>query len=95
TLSSLNNVTYDTLKEWMIYGMNKYADSLQTTYPDLSDFQSAGGKVIHVHGESDDSIPAGSSVHYYDSVRSVMFADKSYNESVGRRMATDDFADRH
>ncbi|CAG7563217.1 unnamed protein product [Fusarium equiseti] len=88
TLSNLDNVTYDTLKEWMIYGQNKYGDSLQTTYPDLSDFQSAGGKVIHVHGESDDSIPAGSSVHYYDSVRSVMFADKSYNESVA---ALDDF----
>lgn len=88
TLGSLDNVTYDTLKEWMIYGMNKYADSLQTTYPDLSDFHSAGGKVIHVHGESDDSIPAGSSVHYYDSVRSVMFPDKNYNESVA---AVDDF----
>ncbi|KAI1057388.1 hypothetical protein LB507_011538 [Fusarium sp. FIESC RH6] len=88
TLSSLDSVTYNTLKEWMIYGQNKYADSLQTTHPDLSDFQSAGGKVIHVHGESDDSIPAGSSVHYYDSVRSVMFADKSYNESIA---ALDDF----
>ncbi|KAM0075388.1 hypothetical protein ACKRZS_012565 [Fusarium odoratissimum] len=88
TLPSLDNVTYDTLKEWMVYGQNKYADSLQTTYPDLSDFKAAGGKVIHVHGESDDSIPAGSSVHYYDSVRSVMFPDKSYNESVA---ALDDF----
>ncbi|RSL56225.1 hypothetical protein CEP54_008958 [Fusarium duplospermum] len=88
TLESLDNVTYDTLKEWMIYGMNKYANSLQTTHPDLSDFHSAGGKVIHVHGESDDSIPAGSSVRYYDSVRNVMFPDKSYNESVA---AVDDF----
>lgn len=88
TLASLNNVTYDTLKEWMVNGMNKYADSLQTTYPDLSDFKAAGGKVIHIHGESDDSIPAGSSVHYYDSVRSVMFSDMSYNESVS---AVDDF----
>ncbi|KAI9148746.1 Tannase [Paramyrothecium foliicola] len=75
TLESLDNVTYDTLKAWMVYGQNKYADSLQTTYPDLSDFQAAGGKVIHVHGESDDSIPAGSSVHYYESVRKVMFPD--------------------
>ncbi|KAF4963052.1 hypothetical protein FSARC_8904 [Fusarium sarcochroum] len=88
TLPSLDDVTYDTLKEWMVYGQNKYADSLQTTYPDLSDFKDAGGKVIHVHGESDDSIPAGSSVHYYDSVRSVMFPEKSYNESVS---AVDDF----
>ncbi|KAM5355131.1 hypothetical protein ACJ41O_001777 [Fusarium nematophilum] len=88
TLPDLDNVTYDTLKEWMVYGMNKYADSLQTTYPDLSDFQSAGGKVIHLHGEQDDSIPTGSSVHYYDSVRGIMFPHKSYNESVA---ALDDF----
>ena len=88
TLETLDNVTYDTLKEWMVYGMNKYADSLQTTNPDLSDFRTAGGKVIHVHGESDDSIPAGSSVHYYDSVRSVMFPDVGYNESVS---ALDEF----
>ncbi|KAF7550308.1 hypothetical protein G7Z17_g5795 [Cylindrodendrum hubeiense] len=88
TLSNLDNVTYDTLKEWMIYGMNKYGDSLQTTWPDLTDFKDAGGKVIHIHGESDDSIPAASSVHYYESVRSVMFSDLSYNESV---TAVDDF----
>ncbi|KAM0235900.1 hypothetical protein ACHAP5_009546 [Fusarium lateritium] len=72
----------------MVYGQNKYADSLQTTYPDVSDFKTAGGKVIHIHDESDDSIPADSSVHYYNSVRTVMFPDRSYNESVA---ALDDF----
>jgi tannase len=87
-LASLDNVTYDTLKEWMVYGMNKYADSLQTTFPDLSEFRAAGGKVIHIHGEQDDSIPTGSSVHYYDSVRSVMYPHMSYNESVS---AVDEF----
>ena len=80
TLESLNNVTYDTLKAWMVYGQSKYGDSLQTTHPDLGDFQAAGGKVIHVHGESDDSIPAGSSVHYYESVRNVMFPDLDLKE---------------
>ncbi|KAM0323661.1 hypothetical protein ACHAQA_008596 [Verticillium albo-atrum] len=84
TIESLDNVTFDTLKEWMILGQNKYGDSLQTTYPDLTDFQSAGGKVIHVHGESDDSIPAGSSVHYFESVRSVMFPGVSYEDSVAQ-----------
>ncbi len=63
-LANLDNVTYNTLKVRMILGMNKYEDSLQTTYPDLSDFRAAGGKVLHVHGEQDDSIPAGSSVHF-------------------------------
>ncbi|KAM0281456.1 hypothetical protein ACHAQH_003486 [Verticillium albo-atrum] len=85
--ADLDNVTFDTLREWMIFGQNKRRltaddDSLQTTYPDLSDFQAAGGKVIHVHGEADDSIPAGSSVHYFESVRRVMFPDDSYEDGV-------------
>ncbi|KAL6887023.1 Tannase/feruloyl esterase [Trichoderma evansii] len=88
TLSTLTNVTYDTLKEWMVLGMNKYGDSLQTTYPDLTDFQAAGGKVIHVHGEQDNSIPTGSSVHYYESVRSVMYPNATYNASTAEM---DDF----
>lgn len=87
-LANLDNVTYDTLKSWMIFGMNKYRDSLQTAHPDLSDFHSAGGKVLHVHGEQDDSIPTGSSVHYYESVRSVMFPHLSYNGSI---TAVDEF----
>ncbi|KAK7701810.1 hypothetical protein SLS57_011572 [Botryosphaeria dothidea] len=87
-LASLDNVTYDTLKNWMGLGMNRYGDSLQTTYPDLTPFQSAGGKVMHVHGEQDNSIPTGSSVHYYESVRSIMHPDLSYNDSTA---ALDDF----
>ncbi|KAJ0341561.1 hypothetical protein COL26b_013354 [Colletotrichum chrysophilum] len=81
TLESLTNVTADTLRDWMLYGMNKYADSLQTTHPDLSAFQTAGSKILHVHGEQDDSIPAASSVHYYESVRSIMFPGQGFNES--------------
>ncbi|KAF6790737.1 tannase subunit protein [Colletotrichum sojae] len=81
TLESLDGVTYDTLRDWMLEGMNRYADSLQTTYPDLSAFQAAGGKVLHVHGEQDDSIPAASSVHYYESVRDVMFPSAGANDS--------------
>ncbi|KAF3759895.1 hypothetical protein M406DRAFT_65281 [Cryphonectria parasitica EP155] len=88
SLDELSNYTVDTLKDLMIFGMNKYADSLQTTYPDLSDFQDAGKKVIHLHGEQDFSIPTGSSVHYYESVRSVMYGDLGYNESVA---ALDEF----
>jgi tannase len=81
-LSSLSDVTYDTLVEWMNSAMVMYMDSLQTTLPDISTFQSAGGKIIHYHGESDDSIPTGSSVHYYDSVRTIMYPDESYNSSI-------------
>ncbi|TGO82948.1 hypothetical protein BPOR_0729g00060 [Botrytis porri] len=81
-LSTLENVTYDTLKEWMIYGMHKYGDSLQTTEPDVSAFANAGGKVIYVHGEQDPSIPTASSIHYYESVRSVMFPNMTFNFST-------------
>lgn len=87
-IDSLEGVTYDTLKEWMIFSQAKYGDILQTTYPDLTEFQAAGGKVIHVHGEQDFSIPTASSVRYWDSVRSIMFPKKSYREGAA---ALDDF----
>ncbi|KAI1140257.1 tannase [Hypoxylon sp. FL0543] len=72
-LSDLNNVTYDTLVDWTNTGFVRYLDSLQTTLPDLTPFQSSGGKLLHYHGESDPSIPAASSVHYWQSVRAVMY----------------------
>ncbi|RBR19793.1 hypothetical protein FVER53590_13823 [Fusarium verticillioides] len=72
-LDNLNNVTYNTLVDWMNTGMVRYYDSLQTTHPDLTTFKEAGGKLLHYHGESDPSIPAGSSVHYWQSVRSIMY----------------------
>ncbi|KAH8896701.1 tannase and feruloyl esterase [Thozetella sp. PMI_491] len=81
-LSDLNNVTYDTLVDWMNTGMLRYLDSLQTTLPDLRPFQSTGGKLLHYHGESDSSIPAASSVHYWQSVRSIMYGDLSDDESL-------------
>jgi tannase len=81
-LSDLNNVTYDTLVEWMNIGFVRYMDSLQTTLPDLTDFQSSGGKLLHYHGESDPSIPAASSVHYWQSVRSIMYSNSSDDESL-------------
>ncbi|KAK6446900.1 hypothetical protein FP744_10003150 [Trichoderma asperellum] len=28
TLSTVTNITYDTLKEWVVFGMNKYGTSL-------------------------------------------------------------------
>lgn len=87
-IDSLANVTYDTLRDWMIFSQAKYGDILQTTYPDLTDFQAAGSKVIHVHGEQDFSIPTAASVRYWDSVRSIMFPDLSYTEGAA---AVDDF----
>lgn len=81
-LASVEDVTFDTLQRWMNDGMVKYMDSLQTTLPDISTFQASGGKIIHYHGESDDSIPTASSVRYYESVRSIMYPSQSFNESI-------------
>ncbi|KAH7112573.1 Tannase/feruloyl esterase [Dendryphion nanum] len=81
-LSDLNNVTYDTLVKWMNIGMIRYMDSLQSTLPDLTTFQSSGGKLLHFHGESDPSIPAASSVHYWQSVRSIMYANQSNEAAI-------------
>jgi tannase len=81
-LSNLNGVTYDTLKEWMIGGMQEYASTLQTNWPDLTPFHKAGGKVIHFHGEADNSIPTASSVRYWESVRSIMYPSLSYKDGA-------------
>lgn len=71
----LSNATYDTLRDWMLEGMRWYADTLQTDWPDLSAVRDSGGKILHYHGESDNSIPAGSSVIYHDAVRAAMYPD--------------------
>ncbi|KAJ5343698.1 putative tannase [Penicillium brevicompactum] len=86
-MSTLQNVTYDTLVDWMKLGQARYEDVLQTTMPDLTPFHSAGGKVLHFHGESDNSIPPGSSVHYQDSVRKTMYPEMSYKD--GNRALAD------
>lgn len=82
TLTSIDNVTYDTMVEWMDLGFMRYYDSLQTTVPDLTTFQSNGGKLLHYHGESDASVPTASSVHYWNSVRNIMYPDASFDDSV-------------
>lgn len=81
-LPSLDGVTVDTLKQWILEGFQTYHDSLQTTWPDLSAFHAAGGKVLHYHGESDNSIPAASSVRYHESVRKIMYPWQSYDASA-------------
>nr|POE89859.1 tannase [Quercus suber] len=81
-LADLDGVTYDTVVDWMTTGMYRYLDSLQTTLPDLTTFQSSGGKLLHYHGESDPSVPAASSVHYWQSVRSIMYGNASANASL-------------
>ncbi|KAK4239886.1 Tannase/feruloyl esterase [Achaetomium macrosporum] len=88
TLDSLDGVTYDTLKEWMQLGMDRYYNVLQTTNTDISAFCKAGGKVLHVHGEQDNSIPPAASVRYYESVRKTLYPGLGFNQSVPK---LDDF----
>jgi tannase len=80
--AAFDNVTYDTLKAWMWEGWQKYEDTMQTTNPDLTYFQQPGGKIIHFHGESDNSIPTAASVGYHESVRQVVYSNMTYNEST-------------
>lgn len=75
TTFALESYSYDDLRDWMVTGMHKYADSVQTDWPDLTPFHRAGGKVLHYHGESDGSIPAASSVRYWNAVREIMYPD--------------------
>jgi len=81
-LPTLNNVTYDTLVSWINWAWQKYDSTLQTTWPDLTPFNTAGGKVLHFHGEADNSIPTASSVRYWESVRQIMYPNMSYNDST-------------
>ncbi|KAH9843242.1 tannase [Teratosphaeria destructans] len=81
-ISTLEGTTYDTLVEWMEIAMLRYYDSLQTTVPDLTPFMSHGGKLIHFHGESDPSVPSASSVHYWQSVMSIMYPNLTFTEAV-------------
>jgi tannase len=74
--------TSDTLADYMLKGLHRYAGVLQTTWPDLAPWRDAGNKILHFHGESDDSIPTASSVRYWDSVREFLYPELSYNRSA-------------
>lgn len=82
TLANYDNVTGDTFRDWMMTGFQRYQDTLETNYPDLTPFLDNGGKIIHYHGESDPQVPTASSVRYYESVRGIMYPDLTYNASV-------------
>ncbi|GMF75584.1 Tannase and feruloyl esterase [Aspergillus oryzae] len=75
-------VTRDTFRDWIATGFQRYYDSLETAWPDLSVWQKAGGKVLHYHGESDPQVPTAGSVRYFESARSIMYPHLSYNQSV-------------
>jgi tannase len=80
--STLEKVTYGVFREWIIYSVQRYEDSLQITEPDVSAFANAGSKVIQIHGEQDPSVPVVSSVHYFESIRNVPFPNMKFNAST-------------
>lgn len=47
SITTYDGVTYDTLRNWMFEGWQRYEDVLQTTWPDLTPYHAAGGKVLH------------------------------------------------
>lgn len=81
-IDTLDGVTYDTLVSWMWQGWQRYQDTLQTDWPDLTPWYKSGAKIIHFHGESDFSIPTASSVYWYESVRQIMYPGLAYNDSI-------------
>lgn len=81
-IPNLNGVTYDTLKDWITEGMQRFQGVLETTWPDLTPYKKASGKVLMFHGEPDWGIPTASSVRYWESVRMIMNPGKSYNDST-------------
>lgn len=81
-IPDFSNATYDTMVSWMYTGWQRYQDTLQTTWPDLTPFHNGGSKILHYHGEQDASIPTASSVYWHDNVRKIMYPGMSYNEST-------------
>jgi feruloyl esterase len=47
---------------------DKLAPLMNSTNPDLSQFEAHGGRMILLHGWSDPNIPAQNSIYYYESV---------------------------
>ncbi|BGO98726.1 putative Tannase [Rhodotorula toruloides ATCC 204091] len=81
-LANLDGVSYDTLVDWMSTGLARYNTTLQTTYTDLSAFRNHGGKLLHYHGESDPSVPAASSVHYWQAIHSLYSGGRTDEKSL-------------
>ncbi|KAJ3521923.1 hypothetical protein NM208_g13082 [Fusarium decemcellulare] len=48
--------------------INEYASVIETSDPDLSAFNKAGGKLINWHGTGDQAVPFAGSVDYYERV---------------------------
>ncbi|KZP23964.1 tannase and feruloyl esterase, partial [Athelia psychrophila] len=75
------NITVDDVYQLMQDGLQDYGSWTETTWPDLTDFQARGGKLIHWHGEADTNLFPEASAHFHEKVRQHMFPNASgYDE---------------
>ncbi|KAH8647242.1 Tannase/feruloyl esterase [Xylariales sp. PMI_506] len=79
---SYDNFTVDDVYQLMKKGIQDYGSFLQTTWPDLTDFQQSGGKLIHWHGEQDTNLFPQASAHFYEKVKAAMFAEDADYEGI-------------
>ncbi|KAK6214429.1 hypothetical protein LQW54_004336 [Pestalotiopsis sp. IQ-011] len=77
-----SDFTVDDVYQLMLQGIQDYGSWTETTWPDLSDFQANGGKLIHFHGEQDTNLFPQASAHFYEKVRAAMFPDDAGYDSI-------------
>ncbi|TLD07073.1 hypothetical protein PgNI_11052 [Pyricularia grisea] len=66
-VSNVSKAEFDRLVKFGMLDLTQW----QANYPDLTDFQRAGGKIITPHGTADSLIPIGGMVDYYKKVGAI------------------------
>ncbi|KAI0521010.1 tannase and feruloyl esterase [Xylaria bambusicola] len=69
---SLFNITHAQFDILIHRGQQEYRSFIGTEDPDLSEFRSAGGKLVSFHGLYDQTIPSKGTEHYYQQVASAI-----------------------
>ncbi|GFZ52162.1 hypothetical protein JCM24511_09935 [Saitozyma sp. JCM 24511] len=72
-----SDFTVDQVYDLMLQGIQDYGSWTETTWPDLSQFQARGGKLVHWHGEQDTNLYPEASAHFYEKVKKAMFPGSS------------------
>lgn len=75
TTIDYGSITVDEVYQLMLQGVQEYGGWSETTWPDLTNFQANGGKLIHWHGEQDTNLYPEASAHFHEKVRQAMFPD--------------------
>lgn len=72
----------DDVYELMVQGLQEYGSWTQTTWPDLSEFQAHGGKLMQWHGESDPILFPDGSANFHEKVKAHMFPNDTSYQSI-------------